>query len=91
MKVQEIQPNLFSIIIESEEFFQLDADNEESAIRSANCQLNRIGYKPGMSLKTVDRNLLHRMNFGGNRNWSDSDYEDREIEIDRILEMNPGH
>lgn len=37
-----------------------------------------------------DRNLLHRMNYGGNRNWSNKDYEDREARIDRILEMNPG-
>ncbi len=37
-----------------------------------------------------DRNILHRMNYGGNRNWSDKDYEDREARIDRILEMNPG-
>ena len=89
MNVKEIEPNLFSIVIEGEEFFQLDADDEEVAIRSADRQLNRIGWKPGMSVETVDRNLIHRMNFGGNRNWSDSDYENREVKIDRILEMNP--
>lgn len=90
MIAKEIQPNLFSIVIEGEEFFQLDADNEESAIRSANRQLDRLGWKPEMSLKTVDRNLLHQMNFGGNRNYFDSDYENIELRIDRILEMNPG-
>ena len=90
MNVKEIAPNIFSISIKGEEFFQLDADDEESAIRSANRQLNRIGWKPGTSLENSDRNLLHRMNFGGNRNWSNKDYEDREVKIDRILEMNPG-
>ena len=91
MNVKEITPNIFSISIEGEEFFRIDADDSEAAKRSANRQLDRIGWKPGMSLETVDRNLFHRMNFDGNRNWSDKDYEDREVEIDRILEMNQGY
>lgn len=91
MNVKEIAPNIFSISIEDEEFFRIDADDSEAAIRSANRQLNRIGWKSGMSVETADRNLLHRLNFGGNRNWSDSDYEDRETKIDQILEMNPSY
>lgn len=41
-------------------------------------------------LNPYNRNYIHRMNYGGNRNWSDKDYENREARIDKILEMNPG-
>ena len=76
MIAKEIEPNLFSILIEGEEFFQIDADDKEAAIRSANRQLNRIGWKPGTSLENTDRNILHQMNFGGNRNWTDQEYRE---------------
>lgn len=49
-----------------------------------------ISIEPGDFTRSSNRNYIHRMNYGGNRNWSDKDYEDREARIDKILEMNPG-